>query len=552
MKRIITIYFLVALMAGPVWAEELDQQRALEFIEQCRNVGDRKPNLRKIYWKLRVCEAAEKPFDVAVYANYIVGLQNVDGGFGLWPKDVSTPEATLMAVTVLKKAQAEPADKTTCVNYLKSCLESNAKRAQVYSDLLIQRDIHACLISLSLLGAELPELDKYLKILEEDGQPWGIYYRITAELAFGRPVSKREVWVKKLDKTTAENLGYSWSSNDNHYALEAMQLLGELSRDVQTLQTDTADPEGEPWNLVDAWRRLRRAKLLKLQLNGLKTWLEKPISIKPEPVGGYGPMPGLGGDSRASFLAYRFLRQRGVAVQAGPELAKQWQDKQQQGGFYESSAMEFSKWFTKADQLPRRIDETWQALIAFELSGTEPANRQALVGWLSEVLDKHRDELRSKHLLRILECFQMLGEQPGNSPQLAEHLEQRFERDPHLRIRTLAGLGEDMKSAKGAGDHSRELLDRVRVLDIPMEISVLAQMFETLNAIGEDYAGTEYFLELLARLQNPDGGLSKPDSTHSNIYDTIAALRMAEVLAVLEIRASRVAEPVAIDGKLSE
>ena len=97
-----------------------------------------------------------------------------------------------------------------------------------------------------------------------------------------------------------------------------------------------------------------------------------------------------------------------------------------------------------------------------------------------------------------------------------------------------------------------------------METCMLAETFEALDAIGESYAGTEYFMELLGRLQNPDGGLRKPDSAHSNIYDTIAALRMAMVLPVLEdrfrsrqkgellIRAPKTGRRVTIDGKLSE
>ena len=49
-------------------------------------------------------------------------------------------------------------------------------------------------------------------------------------------------------------------------------------------------------------------------------------------------------------------------------------------------------------------------------------------------------------------------------------------------------------------------------------------------------ANTKYFVGRLGELQNPDGGVPKPDSLHSNIFDTMAALRMAKLLPRLASR----------------
>ncbi len=304
------------------------------------------------------------------------------------------------------------------------------------------------------------------------------------------------------------------------------------------------------------------ARLLGLETPWLESWLEKSASIKPEPVGGYAAMPGMETDPRVSFLAYGLLRARG-AVEAAPEMAKKWQGKEQPGGYYESSPRELPHWFTEADRRVKRIEETWEALGALQIAGAPPEHTEAVTRWLDEVISKHRDDLRSDHILQILDCFQMLGERPENCDELLAYFKGRFGKDPVFTIRAFKIMGVKPK-LRGAGDVLSLLPDRVRVLNLPVEVSVLAETFEALAAIGEDYTGTDYFLELLGRLQNPDGGVRKPDSAHSNIYDTIAALRAAKVLPVLEaryrarrrrnlvIRAPRTDEPVTIDGRLSE
>jgi len=517
---------------------------------------------------MKVHQAAEKDFDPTPYLAHVRSLQNKDGGFGLWPKDVSTAEGTLAALTILQKAQARAPDRAACLKYLNAHLAATAEAAAKCSDLAIQRDLHRCLISLSILGAEVPKLQQYLKILEQDGQAWGIYYRLSAAKAFGRPLTD-QAWIKKLDALATESyLGTSWTHGDRHYALEAMDLLGGKFTYARRIRAGTRGLHRPPWDgaqpsaLISAWRKIRMARLLGAKTPWLEAWLKKSASIKPEPVGGYAVIPGILGEPRASYLAFRLLQARGAAKPA-PDLARRWQDKQQKGGYYESAPQKLSRWFTESDRLGRRISETWAAISAIQIAGKAPADRKALVGWLIDLLAKHRDDLPCQQVLRILECFEMLGQRPQNGEELVEYFRKEFGSDLKATIRAMGIMGVK-PDLDNAGDRLSAIPDRVRVFGIPIEVSVLAETFEALDAIGEDYAGAEYFLDRLGRMQNPDGGLHKPESAHSNIYDTIAALRMAKLLPALEaryksrrksgllIRAAKAAQRVEIDGKLSE
>ena len=125
------------------------------------------------------------------------------------------------------------------------------------------------------------------------------------------------------------------------------------------------------------------------------------------------------------------------------------------------------------------------------------------------------------------------GARPQDSAELGRYFSERFSEDPISTIKALKMLGLKPELKHGV-ERLRVLLDCVRTSDIPTEISILAQTFEALVAMGADYAEVEYFRELIGRLQNPDGGVRKPDSAQSNIYDTIAALRMAELLPALQ------------------
>ena len=125
-RRLLVVCLLVTLAAASVQAGQFDEQRALEFIEQCRNTPDRQPDLSVIYWNLQVWEAAETQFDAAPQVAHVQALQNEDGGFGLWPKDVSTPAATRYALTVLDKAEAEIPDRAACERYLQAALAESA------------------------------------------------------------------------------------------------------------------------------------------------------------------------------------------------------------------------------------------------------------------------------------------------------------------------------------------------------------------------------------------------------------------------------------------
>lgn len=563
------IVAVVMLMSVTVQAAEFDQQRALEFIRACRIAPDTQMDLRYVYLLSEVFNTVEKPFDAAPYQSHTRSLQNPDGGFGFWTKDVSTVGATFQALTVLEHAKAKPRDTQACIKYLKSSLDQASKAVQTYNDLQIHRDIHACLISLAMLGQELDDPEKYIKIFEQDSQAWGIYYRISAAKALGYTLPERERLIDRLDTLATEQfLTDVWWDEDQVCALEAMVLLGgqftqrhwisvESGRVVWGPREDNRFDE-----LVAVRNKVRKAKALDLKTPWLEEWLEKSTSFKLEPVGTFAETPGTEAHYGALLAAYRSMRDRG-GLPPAPELFEKWKDKQHEDGFYEFSHEDVSPWFTEIDQIAVRAENTSEALIAFKLAGKKPKNTKTLLAWLNDVLRTRRDELRSDQLLCVLECFEILGARPEDPTALAEYFANRFKNDLPTVIRASSIIGVKPEF-DNAGEKLSLLPDRVRTLDIPMELSVLAETFEALDLIGEDYAGTDYFLNLLGQLQNPDGGVRRPDSLHSNIYDTIAALRLAQILPRLEkryqasrngelsIQAKKADQQVKIDGNLSE
>ena len=566
-KLTILLLGVLALLAKPLSADPFNPQRAMEFIEQCRNTPSRQPNLLRIYWKGKVLQVLQKPFDAAAYVEHVQSLQNPDGGFGIWAKDVSTPEATLAGLTILAQGKAGATNPTACVQYLNSALVGLAQSARRYHDLDIQRDVYRCLMSLSLLGKRPVELEKYLKILEQDDQPWGMYYRLTAGRTFGQKPVDSKVWIKRLNELAADRyVKHLWNMTDKHYALEMMHLLGGKFTDPDSIRKSTRWLDKEPWGgFPDAWRKIRMAKLVGVKTPWVESWLKKSDSIKPKPVGGYAVMPGMETDLGATLLVRRWKKSRGKTVPV-PQMAAKWKGKQRKDGYYLSfSEKEPPTWLTKQTEerrLAMKIEQTWEAVASLSLASAEPADRKALLRWLNNVLVKHLQDLSIQSFLCALECFEILGASPEHTDELIQAIRGRFSADPQA-VRALKVLSARPKSPK-VGQDLTQFLDRTRVLAIPMEVSLLAAKFEALDALGEDYSGCDYYLDLLGRLQNPDGGVHLPMGVHSNLFNTIAAIQLAERLEKLGgrfdkrrkgglvIRPRKTNGAISIDGKLSE
>jgi len=567
MRAILAALVLLMLVGAGASAARLDEQRALEFIEQCRNTGDQTLALPYLYWGLMVLEDAGQESDAGQYASHVLSLQNEDGGFGFWPKDVSTPEGTLYALTVLRMAQADFPHKDTCAQYLLARLERDALTAERSFDPITLNELHSGLIALSMLGAEVPGIERYLHIFAQEAGARGLYCMLTVQRAFGLPVTNRQALISQLASiTTSERVHGAWRIPELHYAVESMAILGgtfpnidQINSRMRRLPRAPLSSEG-PRGLVGLWRTIRVAKLL-----GKETpWLEKRLERLPAtlPVADecYGPTPGALSELRASFLAFELVGQQGAPPEA---LVQSTKRHQQDAGYFESWQLSPPERFTDSDRTVHRVAETWQALVGLQLAGEAPDKPDALAGWLGEVLDQHLDELMSYQVLQMLECMEMIGHRPENAPELFERLRQRFGSDLPLVIRASQVLGVDAEFP-GAGDILSVLPDRVRVLKVPAEASLLRETFESLATIGEDYEGTDYFHDMLAGLQNPDGGVRKPDSPHSNIYDTVAAVRMARALDILEARRAahrneglvisvpRTDSPPVLDGKIFE
>lgn len=538
-KLTVLLLGVLALVAKPISGEPFNSQRAMEFIEQCHNISARQPSPLRIFQKTRIYQALQKPFDTSVYVEYVQSLQNPDGGFGLWAKDVSTPEATHAVLTILTQAKSSATNPTACTQYLNSALAELAQSAERYHDLDIQRDVYRCLMSLSLLGKRPEKLEKYLKILEQDAQPWGMYYRITAGRVFDHKPVDSKAWIKRLDELAtdlyAKNL---WSGVDKHYALEVMHLLGGKFTDLDSIRKNMDWLDKKPWDIIWAWRQIRMAKILGVKTPWVESWLKESCSIEPGPVGGYAAMPGMETDVGATLLMRRWQKGRGKTV-AVPQMAAKWRGMQRKEGHYLFFAEKDRPfWFpepTEKSRLAFEIYQTWEAVASLSLASGEPDDRKALLGWLNNVLAKCRDDISlSQSFLCALECFEILGVSPEHPEELVQAIRERFGSDLQA-FRALKILSAKPKSSE-AGQNPTPFLDRTRVLAIPIEVSVLGTKFEVLDILGEDYAGSDYFLDLLGRLQNPDGGIRRPMSVHSNFHDTTAAIQLAKRLEKLKAR----------------
>jgi hypothetical protein len=265
----------------------------------------------------------------------------------------------------------------------------------------------------------------------------------------------------------------------------------------------------------------------------MKEWMEKYSAIESGLVGGYAAMPGMPSDVQASLWAFRTLGLQ-TERRVMSELAEKWKDRQRPDGYYESQPID-APWFRGAIRRDRRIDETWDAVASLWLGGKEPANKEKLGQWLNTTLAENAETLNTEQIFMLLECFEMLGMRPENGEKLAASLSKRLPEDPRFVIRACFLIGAN-PDAPEAAERLTALLERVRTRGQEMEACVLADALECLVSLGAGYGHTSYFADVLGDLQNPDGGVRKPYSSHSNLYDTLAGLRMAKALAVLEER----------------
>ncbi|HID96092.1 MAG TPA: hypothetical protein EYP53_08575 [Candidatus Latescibacteria bacterium] len=116
-------------------AQAMNEEEAIDFIRSCRNSPDKMPNLRLIYLKLRLLQAvnkAEVDTEKAKYVNYVHGCLNEDGGYGFWPQDVSTVEATYQALVVLDMLGSRPQHPRRTAEFLRCRLPSIESRARRY------------------------------------------------------------------------------------------------------------------------------------------------------------------------------------------------------------------------------------------------------------------------------------------------------------------------------------------------------------------------------------------------------------------------------------
>ena len=518
-----------------------DPDLARQFVAQCQNTPAGHPNAKWLYWDFMLSKELGWSWEPDTYQAYLESLQNADGGFGFWARDVSTPEATMIVLKLLHVSAARPAKPQACVSYLNKQLEELSKKSRRFPEIMVLQEMYHCLISLSMLDRRIANVETYFEPFLRDEQGWEFYFRLTVTKAHGR-IENPQTWKERAAVFGPTLISGGARGPDRFYALEAMHLLEGEFDSLDKIRESTRETDWAPWLgiqsrlecLETVWQRIRLGKLLTKDTPWVESWMKDNGPRNRGPLGGYGVMPGMPCEWLAC-LRVRDSLSKPVPLETARELAEVWKDKQQEGGFYESSPPEFDRWFNEQDLLVRRINETWQALTIFQLSGDAPANRETAAQWLLVILNEKRENLRSEHFLQCLESLKHLASPISEQSDLPEYLRNRFSHDIPFTLKAMGLLGVKAE-IPDAGNRLASFLDHIRTRNLDLEISILYETFWALDRLGEHYADIGYFQNQLGRLQNPDGGIRKPFSVHSNFYDTLHALQVAKLLPVLHAR----------------
>lgn len=535
MKRALVAGLAVLLAGASARAGTFDEARAVAFVERCRVEEGARPHLRGLYYVALLHDAAGRDFDLSARQEELAGLQNADGGFGLWKGDRSTVSATFWAVALLGRTEKGVARPQACEAYLCTRLDALARKAGRVNALATQREIFRGLMALAALEAKVPHLDRYLHALTGEGQAQGTYQFLRVSQAFGRPVADRTKRLERLRTLATDLLFRKYSSwprrEDQYYIVEAAKMLGgelDYAPDVRKgLDWVRNGPRGSksPDHAEWAWRVWRLGHVMEMETGWVGGWLDEAWP-PPEPTAGlYAPMPTLDGDQRASMAARRLLEPAGQ-YKPVKSLTEGLEEKRKEGGFYEFSPPRGRE--SERDKRKKRIEETWQALVRYHLASAQPPEPDGVAEWLRRHVRDHLDEMSDGDLLTVAKCFELLGRAPPNGT-LAAAIEERFAGDPALLAYGLALLGKKPKFDASSLEPLEAMLGRAADGGA-MSVSVWASWVEALHAAGRRPACADRLLARLGAMQNGDGGVGHPQSPHSNLFDTVAAIHAARLL----------------------
>lgn len=230
MKRALVAGLAVLLAGASARAGTFDEARAVAFVERCRVEEGARPHPRGLYDVALLHDAAGRDFDLSARQEELAGLQNADGGFGLWKGDRSTVSATFWAVALLGRTEKGVARPQACEAYLCTRLDALARKAGRVNALATQREIFRGLMALAALEAKVPHLDRYLHALTGEGQAQGTYQFLRVSQAFGRPVADRTKRLERLRTLATDLLFRKYSSwprrEDQYYIVEVAKMLG--------------------------------------------------------------------------------------------------------------------------------------------------------------------------------------------------------------------------------------------------------------------------------------------------------------------------------------
>jgi len=535
-RRICPFVVAVACLMGFRASSAIDEQKAIEFIEACRNLEGSVPNLRLIYLRGKILEAAgiSDREDSARFVDYIRSCLNRDGGYGFWPGDPSTVEATFEALEVLRKFGAKPSQPGRSAEFLESRAESLASEISKcpypgYAEEPCEELYHA-LMGLSFLGRRPHNLLTLVGLLLEAPKVHGIFYYTEVCKAYGLEIGDRESMVGQLEEeATAYFLGL-WGISEMHHCLAAAEELGGSFEYGSWIKSTVGRRLGWEMRRGNIFQRLEagyHAGML-AKLLGRRDLLEgfaRRSAIDMGPEGGFGSFPGCPTDEVATLYALEALKLKGVSVELGGYVEALKQKQRLRGFFQFNPVPERAEEVRKAEA---RIHDTWIALSILNLVGERPDDPISCAKWLQNMLDEGLEDMGLMEVFEILESLHLLGEKPKNSEKLIAFLRGLRNRDSYFAIRSLQLLGAKLEDLGPLREKIEADLERFKAQKLGL--GLLYRKLSALELVGGSVEDIGYYEDLLERLQNPDGGFRKPTDMHSNIYETSIALRMWDIL----------------------
>ena len=532
---------------------------ALEFIEACRwkagttdstlgsgAGGEERPvNVNGIFWQLQweILMGKGRPDERdRAHTAFIRKCLNPDGGYGLWPGDPSSGEATACAVRALvlmdTMQEGIPAPLRT-IAFLESAVKDLTKRLTLYSDWIAEDALGECLLALRSLGGKPVEfVMSALDVLAGQRMSRGPYWYVACAEAFGVPVEGAESLKQRLaDAIKDHGDQLPWELDEQAFAVMLIRRLHGrdtpkgreriITRGIQTLYSHVSGSLDFAERYRNAYMAEQTNRFFKLGL-----WWSGKVPAAGPLVELFAQRPNLLPDSYATQVALDELVARGIKVTPSKKLLEKLKGLK----VLKDGALVMDKPGWRATKL-MVVLKTVSYFRSLGVAIPEPAR---VAEYLREAVNA---EMKSASLAQIAEAmehyFALAEDLPEaeetDFPGLENYLAERPLADAAAVARIRRALGKSESHAPALAKRLVRQLDRFAGANRSMDLADAARCVGGLDALGKlEVLSANGLAEKLRRridgLQNPDGGYHRPRRIHSDLYQTVAALHIMRLL----------------------